>query len=542
MQYRLNDDLEYHDPTQPFTTMCPFLPGQTINILDVPQEIDGNKGRGYSDPAFSTQLATSTMDPDDKYLTPRPAPVPKLPRLATSSSSLQQHKDSFSPQKTGLLKLYSKSANSSPSTERPNPLERLLTSSRQPANSDYRCTKSSPTASYNALRSALTTLKHPRSAGPDFETERGRRAFFREERPMEIGEPVLVSRTDPGRHCIPITSSHSAPGSRSLSPSAGPGNLDPRPLMSHPVDMSRRSLTPVLKRQSVTRSRTPSPLRHAVVLEGCQVLDSAFESSKAPSTYKLPIENSSTHQQKRIKQDAAQSSRVVNAEAEIQAPPCQITVEALDKCLPDLPSYLRPEPLKLHPHISECGDGTKSRFSIYSTSTVESSPSLSFTSDDPKSPSFNSAFTKSDTSGSSNHFFPSPATPHFTDFSDGFGKDERAEYGTKDPLSEEANILEEYAAIPLEGLRIDSAGSRRDAACFGFQNFQGYSLPREEQDSQLTLCKASSPTHTASAFSNPSEQQANGAILPPWHGSSHQSLVTMEELYNDLGYLGAMIT
>ncbi|KAI9701115.1 MAG: hypothetical protein M1836_001784 [Candelina mexicana] len=546
--YRLNGDLEYHDPTQPFTTTCPFLPGQSINILEVPQEIDGKGGRGYSDLTPSTPAVTSTMNPDDKYLTPRPAPVPKLSRLATSLSSLKAHNDGISPQRTGLLKLCSKSANTSPSTEKINPFERLIQNPRQPSNGDYRCTKSSPATSCNALRSALINLKHPRSAGPDLEDERGRRAFFRVEKPMVIGEPVLVSRTDKGRLCTPISSSQSAPGSRSLSPPADPDSLDPRPLRSHPIDISRRSLTSLANQQAATRSRTPSPLRHAVAVEICPYEDPSTGTRRGLSTENVtqdvPTEDSLTEahrQQEELTFDTSITERQ-HDDTEKQAPLCQITVQTLDKCLPDLPAFLKPEPLKPQPHIFEFGNITKSRFSVYSTSTIESSPSLSYTSDDPKSPSFNSVFTDVDVIPPSNRVSSGPATPHFTDFSGKIGQDEQESHNHEDLTSEESSLLNEYTAIPLEGLRIESAGSRRDAACFGFQSFQGYSLPIEEQDSQLTLGKASSPTHTAPAFSVASEQQADRGFLPSWQDSTHQSLATMAELYNDLGYLGAMIT
>ncbi|KAI9721786.1 MAG: hypothetical protein M1812_002121 [Candelaria pacifica] len=545
--YRLNGDLEYHDITQPFTTLCPFLPGQSINILEVPREIDGKGGGGYSDLAISTRFATSTMNPDDKYLTPRPAPAPKLPRLATSSS-LQEHKDGISPQRTGLLKLYSKSANSSPSTERLNPFEKLLVTPRQLSNSDYSCTRSTPTASRNALRSALLNLKHPRSAGPDLETERGRRAFFREERVMAIGKPVLISRTDEGRYCIPISSTQSAPGSRSLSPSVDPGKFGSRPLRSHPVHVSQRSSTAVSDRHPAMRSRTPSPLRQAVALESRHDVVCSTDSGKGPSTDcvspQVEVDDSLTRafqQQMEVTSDPLRAGSTVT-EVGVQAPFCQITVEHLDKRLPELPAFLRPEPLKLHPRVSDYGDGSKSRFSIYSTSTIESSPSLSYTSDDPKSPSFNSEFTDSDLSHSSNRFSLDPPTPRFGGFEDEVEQDRCDDCSPEEQMSEEPDYLEEYTAIPLEGLRIDSAGSRRDAACFGFQSFQGYNLPIAEQDSQLTLRKTSSPADTATALAIASEQQAHGGILPSWQGNSHQSFANMEELYNDLGYLGAMIT
>jgi hypothetical protein len=89
--YELPDGTEICDPSLPTTTKCPYLPGQEVNVLHVPIQAYPFSGRersasesatfliksasGRDDEIFSAPL--QTMNPDDKFLKPRP--VPQIP-------------------------------------------------------------------------------------------------------------------------------------------------------------------------------------------------------------------------------------------------------------------------------------------------------------------------------------------------------------------------------------------------------------------------------------------------------------------------------
>lgn len=79
--YELDGCVETHDPTVPTTTACPYLPGQTVNMMWVPTE--------KSDRKRSASLSSvrredfKTMSPKDKYNTPRPDPC--VPDFLVSS-------------------------------------------------------------------------------------------------------------------------------------------------------------------------------------------------------------------------------------------------------------------------------------------------------------------------------------------------------------------------------------------------------------------------------------------------------------------------
>jgi hypothetical protein len=97
IKYRIDGDIDFHDPANPVTTSCPFLPGQVVNVLDVPAQAvpPSDLGRRESDPM---EAAVYTMDPRNKYLKPRPmipsenrsrCPCPTASVTATEKNQLK---------------------------------------------------------------------------------------------------------------------------------------------------------------------------------------------------------------------------------------------------------------------------------------------------------------------------------------------------------------------------------------------------------------------------------------------------------------------
>ena len=67
--YQLNGYIDYHNSAEPYTTSCPFLPGQVLNVLEVPTQTDTRGRCGSTSSLVSTRF---TLNPEDKYLKPRP--------------------------------------------------------------------------------------------------------------------------------------------------------------------------------------------------------------------------------------------------------------------------------------------------------------------------------------------------------------------------------------------------------------------------------------------------------------------------------------
>ena len=77
-QYELDGSTETHDPAMPSTTACPYLPGQTVNTMNVPVE----KTLRRRSASLSSVCASNfqTLNPQSKFITPRPVPaIPPVP-------------------------------------------------------------------------------------------------------------------------------------------------------------------------------------------------------------------------------------------------------------------------------------------------------------------------------------------------------------------------------------------------------------------------------------------------------------------------------
>ncbi|EAW07262.1 uncharacterized protein ACLA_019670 [Aspergillus clavatus NRRL 1] len=120
--YLLDDDIEYYNEAEPVTTHCPFLPGQPLNVLHVPIILpDTRPTHVFQDSPSYRKADVRTMNPEDKYMNPRRPPKPKLPRLRTSPSLLQQPTPawSFSTSPLGALANRAASQPSSSGTQVP---------------------------------------------------------------------------------------------------------------------------------------------------------------------------------------------------------------------------------------------------------------------------------------------------------------------------------------------------------------------------------------------------------------------------------------
>lgn len=148
--YKLDDDWEFHNSAEPATTQCPMLPGQLVNVLNVPFALSGNRSRKASVSSTSSDLCT--LDPHDKFINPRPVPTPKPQlRLRTSPTVPQDTWPSHTP--------------SSTTSSRDG---RSATSAGPPSASTLRLRSKSPGSGLSgSIRSAFRSLRTPRSRSPE---------------------------------------------------------------------------------------------------------------------------------------------------------------------------------------------------------------------------------------------------------------------------------------------------------------------------------------------------------------------------------------
>ncbi|RDW59996.1 hypothetical protein BP5796_11602 [Coleophoma crateriformis] len=71
--YELDDGTEFHDTSLPSTTYCPYLPGQPVNHMYVPVEVEPTRYRSASLSEVANEHI-KTLNPSDKFLSLRPPP------------------------------------------------------------------------------------------------------------------------------------------------------------------------------------------------------------------------------------------------------------------------------------------------------------------------------------------------------------------------------------------------------------------------------------------------------------------------------------
>ncbi|KAJ5167335.1 uncharacterized protein N7482_006116 [Penicillium canariense] len=82
--YLLDEGVEYFSQAEPVTTKCPLLPGQPVNVLNVPIILPDSRSHGRSSSNSSQRADYRTMNPEDKFINPRKPPKPNLACLQTA--------------------------------------------------------------------------------------------------------------------------------------------------------------------------------------------------------------------------------------------------------------------------------------------------------------------------------------------------------------------------------------------------------------------------------------------------------------------------
>ncbi|KAF2843821.1 hypothetical protein M501DRAFT_985909 [Patellaria atrata CBS 101060] len=589
--YRLDEDMENFDHTKLSTTACPLLPGQCMNILEVPAEDSS---------LCSPNSTIYTMDPQDRFVTPRPAPNPSHPRTPKSRP------EAISCEKNSKRRL-------------PTPPENLLLSiSHNP-------TKPSPTE--RQIRSAGTPGRELKTALKRIKSLPSRRKpkVVQHSRGRSLSDEAEMKKIDE-KPLPPPATSHSA-----ISASSGPSLPSNQkkifsPLRSHPVHagdnilhgrspsststsetqtdrsnrarsswylqrdsspqthtrssslsaVQSRSASPVtstsVKRRSTSlpRLHEPSPLRNVVICEKWLVnpqMDAPNQIMEIdetdidirPSALSLMVDPMSEY---RFGNPGASSrhrnsgppnfSKLLSNPGNEDHEASNMDMNPYFPVSEDFPSNTPAanrestaltineimEPIEaLHPTVQRLQRPVllRSQFSAWSSASEgpvspispisEPSPLHSPTS---SSPTFSTGTVGS--GETSPHRLSNQSIMPMEDyFSRHADHPNTARKETSDTTTPGFPTPGEdfYDHLQIRG-SVDT-GSRRNGGCFvpetdrGFGKFQGYGLPRDRTDSEVTITKCESPIMSL--------------IPPPSEITYMDGLTPMEELIIDFGYL-----
>ncbi|CAI6336367.1 unnamed protein product [Periconia digitata] len=518
------DDEESHNPSEPTTTSCPLLPGQKLNVLEVPLEARSRSS--------SEESGAFTRNPQDKFLTPvppKPMPSPRLGDFCKEKYSVPMQ--NYGPPRSATL----------PPTSHPSPAN--LKQHARSASTSPSMSSTAVFSDFKGLKEKLTQKKaaHARSSSA---------------RDLEIGAPTLISTTAEEMNLIPLAALQPLPTSPySIESEASSSFVTPAtanlrafsPLRSHPVkDVEIASVT-----RPRSRSYTAEATTQQILLKPILNRVQSAETQRPAVSHNEPWTDSPKPSYLQ-NNDTSPGFMLAPAPAPpLQRPSIPSTISARptsshggnrsstlrkapldkDKKLPPLPRFLVPAPL------FACNEALSPKPSLHSESEVEEKPQSSepeeqtqHVHDSPTPPTdWNSHFSlwSSDSLSSGSPTVDDDAvnsptlsalTSEFSDWEspkklsgrfsgDSFttspGRKAAAVYQHDGDLDAEPPASDVIPAPKLDSIRLSSfepglfldiqyeeSGPRRQAACFGF-GFQGYKLPEDETNSKGTLTQSS---------------------------------------------------
>lgn len=229
------------------TSLCPLLPGQPVNILNVPVILpDTDYLHRRDNSTSSTKSEKRTMDPEDKYMNPRtpPKPRPGLARLKTSPPFYQLTTPSSSSLSVSSSN-EERPAMSQPSSSTHGPMYRLVPR--------VKAERSLSPPRSRGLRAALLNIAGARSPG-DHAEDRG------------VNRPLDAHPVDAFAPSTSASNPSSNYSSRLTSPMSSPVELDGREIgrlpFRHPQDEFEQPQGPpsIRVRRASKSSRDNTPL------------------------------------------------------------------------------------------------------------------------------------------------------------------------------------------------------------------------------------------------------------------------------------------
>ncbi|PVH96710.1 hypothetical protein DM02DRAFT_106580 [Periconia macrospinosa] len=225
------DDEEAHNPSEPTTTTCPLLPGQKLNVLEVPME-----------PRSRSSSGTFTRNPQDKFLSPVPPKSSVSPRLGD----------------------FCKEPYTVPMQPTSAPRSATLPPTSQPSSGGFN--RHARSASTSPQMASPTVFCDFMGLKDKFAHKRAVHYRSSSARDLEIGAPTLISTTAEELSLIPLAALQPLPASpHNIASQASPSLPAPitahmrefAPLRSHPVN-DAGFVTPPREAQQATRPRSRS--------------------------------------------------------------------------------------------------------------------------------------------------------------------------------------------------------------------------------------------------------------------------------------------
>lgn len=567
LQYQLDNEIDFHNSAEPSTTSCPLLPGQLVNVLHMPFHLSNGHHKSRNGSVSSTSSDLRTMNPEDKFLNPRRAPIPKLPRLQTSPPLLQWS-DSAASSPIGSVPSSAHSHRSNLGGSQPGSANglRKFRLPRKPSVEGKSRSLSPPKAS--GKRAVLKQLISPRPLDSPADTRPGRKVSPPKENEKKF--PLSLTSTTSGRIAKSSTSANSRNGSHPHSPqnlSRAPSTEQmlskPLPLRHQPSGSSAEGedRIPLASfqnhRRARSRSREPSPLRNSMLLANEEsdqlrnLLNNVAQTRpleplvEAPSNQATPVWPVTA---RKVDETVPQAAKQHNlAEKRLPTLPNSPS-SAYD------PSFIENSPTK---SLSEDLQHLESHFSNWTMTTSSGtspqkqgpnhlsnctyisasySPSTNYQSVfNPQGPIAIGGIVNSPEQSQSSNHSSNPTSPIFSSKHTSVASENAYGLASESTCSSISTYESSLSSSPTSesfGLGLGFQSGRRNAG-----HFQGYQLP---DDSEATIKQYPALGSNREPLTNVAmRRQESGKVTDRSNDLQHSS--SMQKLIDELSYLGNMI-
>ncbi|KAL8799410.1 MAG: hypothetical protein Q9200_007546, partial [Gallowayella weberi] len=535
--YRLDGEIEHHDPIQPSTTTCPLLPGQHLNVLEVPIQAE------TADPSESPpQLLDSsvfTMDPNAKYKTPQ---IPVCQNANPNSAHTFSGASMRSMQPISKVPAVDARICSLPSTAsgRPQGVEAHRSNQGRclafPSSASLmarihklRNSRSASAVEEKAPSSRRGPFKYPWRRSTEDEAEREKRYHDPPARPSNV--PTKAPFNSPDWNStewdaldwppVDAQPKYVAPWIADLPDSQSGLNHTARDTsrdLTHTADITTSPQTfpeeglhdhragyQSLSSRAAAQ-RPPSSSTEAASNPTSSGSGTAVRSVRHHLVGTAPKVNTSAHEAGSIK-----SQETVNHS--------DVTARAVSPLVLPIQSNIQPSQVLVQetPTIGHDNDIHRSSqpLSLLSRETLKTFYNTNPTVDGQLSP----------------HYLSQPESPSVRDFEEAWDSDGQSQSASHNVQCEKAPLFgKSSTADGLDLLPMPQLPS---------PDFQDYKLPEREHASTLTLGKPPNAERTSVPDSTPSD---NHQLVHSWNdGSNQRHLTALDELIDDLGYLGQVI-
>ncbi|KAJ5131356.1 uncharacterized protein N7515_007395 [Penicillium bovifimosum] len=529
--YLLDDDIEYYNEREPTTTKCPLLPGQPVNVLNVPIILPDSRAHGRSASASSQNSEhVRTMNPEDKFMNPRkppPQPQPQPMRLQTSASV--RHPPTPA-----------QSASRSPMTG----IHRSASQPHSAARKGHK--KDSRSMSPPRARALLAALRQPAETERSFE-------------PMQPGhaatvlpqqyEPIGNRRNVPG---IKVNAGIAIPSSAGSADKLGPSTIQSRRAMKASAGESGPSR--LLTVQTRPEPRKASPNAKTTALDETRAIREALKDLASSSD--LPTPTAAFTREEKSKEEKRLPT-LPNTPSSVMDEAVRAIDErdkAMDEEIPR--SYFSAMTASTEDSTHSRFVPEQSRFSEWSTDTetdynshasMMSASTFNHNQDESSDDRWRTPDLSQSGDGATN---TDPNTPHLTVYSKPSSPNSASEelppwnVGLPQLTVSVSTPSIDGSGLGIENLDEVESNPKRHAALFSaLESMEALAMSRSPNGSPIILPQV--PREGAGRALSPAERQLSEASLDRIRSrrsnASFQGNATMQELMDELSYLKNII-